>query len=223
MLLLAFDTSTPAVTVALHDGDKVLAEATEVGVNRQGELLMPAVRTVLAMAGAEPRDLTHVVSGTGPGPFTGLRVGLVTARAFGDALGIPVHGACSLDALALLHKDSAGPGGIVVLSDARRREVYGAFYAPDGVRTQGPMVLRPDTLNTQLPPEAVLVGAGAILYRDQFPDHVIRDDRPYPEASALAAIAAAQIAAGTAGPADPLYLRRPDAVPPAPRKQVTPA
>ncbi|BEP12431.1 tRNA (adenosine(37)-N6)-threonylcarbamoyltransferase complex dimerization subunit type 1 TsaB [Acidothermaceae bacterium B102] len=223
MLLLAFDTSTPAVTVALHDGDQVLAEATELGVNRQGELLMPSIQAVLAMAGAEPRDLTHVVSGTGPGPFTGLRVGLVTARALGDALGIEVHGVCSLDALALLHKDSAGTGGLVVMSDARRREVYCAGYTPEGVRTHGPLVVRPDALRDQLPPQAVLAGAGAILYRDHFPDHVVRDDQPYPEASALATIAAAQIADGTAGPADPLYLRRPDAVPPAPRKQVTPA
>lgn len=220
MLLLAFDTSTPAVTVALHDGDEVLAEATQIGVNRQGELLMPGIQTVLALAGAEPRDLTHVVSGTGPGPFTGLRVGLVTARALGDALGIPVHGVCSLDALALLHRGSPGAGGLIAMTDARRREVYFACYTTEGVRTEGPAVSKPATL--KLPSDAVLVGAGALLYRDLFPDHVLVEAEPYPEASALAAIAVAQIADGTAGPADPLYLRRPDAVPPPPRKQVTP-
>ena len=223
MLLLAFDTSTPAVTVALHDGYEVLAEATEVGVNRQGELLMPGIQTVLAFAGAEPRELTHVVSGTGPGPFTGLRVGLVTARALGQALRIPVHGVCSLDALALQHKQSAGTGGLIALTDARRREVYCAGYTPEGLRTHGPLVGRPADLEPQLPPQAVLVGAGALLYRDQFPDHLVIDADPYPEASALAALAVMQIADGTAGPADPLYLRRPDAVPSAARKQVTPA
>jgi tRNA threonylcarbamoyl adenosine modification protein YeaZ len=223
VLLLAFDTSTPAVTVALHDGDEVVAEATEVGVNRQGELLMPGIQTVLALAGAEPRELTHVVSGTGPGPFTGLRVGLVTARALGDALGIPVHGVCSLDALALLHKGSAGVGGLIVLTDARRREVYCAGYTPQGSRTHGPMVGRAADLEPRLPRQAVLVGAGAMLYREQFPDHVVIEADPYPEAAALATIAVGQIADGAAGPADPLYLRRPDAVPPPARKQVTPA
>ena len=223
MLLIAFDTSTPAVTVALHDGSAVVAESTEVGVNRQGELLTPGIQRVLALAGAAVGDLTHVVAGTGPGPFTGLRVGLVTARAMGDALDLPVHGVCSLDALALLHKDSAGAGGLVVMTDARRREVYWAGYTPDGVRTHGPGVDKPDALEPQLPRQAVLAGAGAVLYRDRFPDHVVRDEHPHPLASALATLAVAQVAQGTAGPADPLYLRRPDAVPPPPRKQVTPA
>lgn len=217
MLLIAFDTSTPAVTVALHDGAAVVAEWTEVGVNRHGELLMPGVERVLAMVGARPRDLTHVAAGTGPGPFTGLRVGLVTARALGDALDLPVSGVCSLDAVALLHKDC---GDLVVMTDARRREVYWARYVA-GRRVAGPSVDRPAEL--VLSPGDVLAGAGAVLYRETFTDHAVRDGHPYPEASALATIAAAEIAAGQPGPADPLYLRRPDAVPPAPRKQVTPA
>jgi tRNA threonylcarbamoyl adenosine modification protein YeaZ len=219
VLLIAFDTSTPAVTVALHDGSAVVAEWTEVGVNRHGELLAPGIQAVLGLAGASPSDLTHVVAGTGPGPFTGLRVGLVTARALGDALQVPVFGVCSLDAVALQHSDF---GDIVVMTDARRREVYWAAYSPTS-RTSGPHVDRPDVLAERLAPGAVLVGAGAVLYRDRFPDHLVREEQPYPQASALATIAAAQVADGTAGPADPLYLRRPDAVPPPARKQVTPA
>jgi tRNA threonylcarbamoyl adenosine modification protein YeaZ len=223
VLLLALDTSTPAVTVALHDGSAVLAQRTEVGVNRHGELLAPSIEYVLRTAGVTPADLTHVVAGTGPGPFTGLRVGLVTARALGDALGIPVHGVPSLDAVALQHRDSSGQGGLVVMTDARRREVYWSGYTPDGRRTHGPGVDRPDDLEPQLPRQAALAGAGALIYRDRFPDHVVRDDRPYPEAASLAAIAAAAVAEGTIGPADPLYLRRPDAVPPAGYKPVVPA
>jgi tRNA threonylcarbamoyl adenosine modification protein YeaZ len=171
---------------------------------------------VLALAGAGPTDLTHVVAGTGPGPFTGLRVGLVTARSLGDALSIPVHGVCSLDALALLHKDCAD---LLVMTDARRREVYWARYA-DGLRTEGPAVDRPADLHLG---QSTLVGSGAVLYRDTFVGHDVREDQPWPSASALAEIAVGQLTAGTAGPADPLYLRRPDAVPPAARKQVTPA
>jgi tRNA threonylcarbamoyl adenosine modification protein YeaZ len=218
VLLIAFDTSTPAVTVALHDGAAVVAEWTEVGLNRQGELLTPGIQQVLTMAGAQPRDLTHVVAGTGPGPFTGLRVGLVTARALGDALDLPVHGVCSLDAVALLHKGSAD---LVAMTDARRREVYWARYV-DGLRTEGPSVDRPADLADRLT-GAVLAGTGALLYRETFAGYDVREEHAYPEASALAVIAVARLADGTAGPAEPLYLRRPDAVPPAPRKQVTPA
>ncbi|MDX6209726.1 MAG: tRNA threonylcarbamoyladenosine biosynthesis protein TsaB [Frankiales bacterium] len=217
MLLIAFDTSTPAVTVALHDGSGVLAESTEVGPNRQGELLTPGIERVLVLAGARARDLTHVVAGTGPGPFTGLRVGLVTARALGDALTIPVHGVCSLDAVALLHK---GFHDLVVMTDARRREVYWARYV-EGVRTEGPAVDRPADLGHRLTNE-VLAGAGAVLYRETFAGLDVREERPFPEAAALAALAADHISRGEAGPADPLYLRRPDAVPPAARKQVMP-
>jgi tRNA threonylcarbamoyladenosine biosynthesis protein TsaB len=109
------------------------------------------------------------------------------------------------------------------MTDARRREVYWAGYTPEGARTHGPGVGRPDDLEPQLPRRAVLVGAGAVLYRDRFADHVVRDEHPYPSGSALAAIGVRRIADGTAGPAEPLYLRRPDAVPPAARKQVLPA
>jgi tRNA threonylcarbamoyl adenosine modification protein YeaZ len=111
VLLLAFDTATAAVTVALHDGESVIAEHTEVDARRHGELLAPAIGRVLARTGRERRDLTGVAVGVGPGPFTGLRVGLVTARSLGDALGIPVHGVCSLDILAAAVAGIApGPG-----------------------------------------------------------------------------------------------------------------
>ena len=96
MLLLAFDTATPAVTVALHDGSTVLAESAEVDARRHGELLAPAIARVLAASGRTQRELTGIAVGVGPGPFTGLRVGLVTARALGEALRIPVHGVCKI-------------------------------------------------------------------------------------------------------------------------------
>ena len=100
VLLLAFDTATPAVTVALRGDEGVLAEHTEVDARRHGELLAPGIEKVLAAAGRARTELTGVAVGVGPGPFTGLRVGLMTARALGDALEIPVHGVCTLDILA---------------------------------------------------------------------------------------------------------------------------
>ncbi|WP_037667296.1 tRNA (adenosine(37)-N6)-threonylcarbamoyltransferase complex dimerization subunit type 1 TsaB, partial [Streptomyces lividans] len=92
MLLLALDTATPAVTVALHDGTDVIASSSQVDARRHGELLLPAVDRVLAEAGLRLDAVTAVVAGIGPGPYTGLRVGLMTADAFGLALGVPVHG-----------------------------------------------------------------------------------------------------------------------------------
>jgi tRNA threonylcarbamoyl adenosine modification protein YeaZ len=100
VLLLAFDTATPAVTVALRGDEGVLAEHTEIDARRHGELLAPGIEKVLADAGCSRTDLTGIAVGVGPGPFTGLRVGLMTARALGHALDIPVHGVCTLDILA---------------------------------------------------------------------------------------------------------------------------
>ncbi len=88
MLLLALDTSTTAITAALHDGIQVLAEATTLDARAHGERLAPGIREVLTRAGAMPHDLTDVVVGLGPGPFTGLRVGIVTARTIAHVTGI---------------------------------------------------------------------------------------------------------------------------------------
>jgi tRNA threonylcarbamoyl adenosine modification protein YeaZ len=98
--LLALDTATPAVTVALHDGTDVIASSSQVDARRHGELLLPAVDRVLAEAGLKLEAVTGIVVGAGPGPYTGLRVGLMTADTFGLALGVPVHGLCTLDGLA---------------------------------------------------------------------------------------------------------------------------
>jgi len=106
VLLLAFDTATPAVTVALHDGTRVLAETASVDAGRPGELLASFIEKVLAGAGVARQDITAVAVGTGPGPYTGLRGGLVTARVLGSALGVPVHGVCTLDVIA---RDAAHP------------------------------------------------------------------------------------------------------------------
>src|SRR5262249_60076722 len=89
-----------AVPVAVHDGARVLAHATTVDARRQGELLASHIEKVLARAGVSLAELTAIVAGVGPGPYTGLRTGLVTARVLGAALGIDVHGWCTLDVIA---------------------------------------------------------------------------------------------------------------------------
>jgi tRNA threonylcarbamoyl adenosine modification protein YeaZ len=142
VLVLAFDTATPAVTVALHDGTHVLAEITTVDARRHGELLASSIDAMLAEAGAGRLDITAVAAGTGPGPYTGLRVGLVTARVLGSALGVPVYGVCTLDVLAagVASAGTAAGRGFVVATDARRREVYWARYDAGGRRLDGPAV-----------------------------------------------------------------------------------
>ncbi len=226
MFTVALDTATPAVGAAVGDvtdgAGRLLAERVQVAVNRHGELLAPLLAAALADAGVSTADVGAVVAGTGPGPFTGLRVGLMTATALADALGCPTYGVCSLDALAEQH----GGGDLVAVTDARRREVYWARYR-DGRRVDGPAVEAPAALAGRLRDAgdgARLVGAGALLHREAFAGLPLDEQAPYPSPAALLRLAAPRISAGAPGePLTPLYLRRPDAVPPGPRKSVTPA
>jgi tRNA threonylcarbamoyl adenosine modification protein YeaZ len=216
VLLLAFDTATSAVTVALHDGAGVIAEESATDARRHGELLSLFIGKVLVSAGAAAGELTAVAVGTGPGPYTGLRAGLVTAKVLGSALGIRVDGVCSLDVIAATAQSEAAGREFLVATDARRREVYWARYCGAGQRTEGPQVGRPAELPTGLP----VAGEGPLLY----PELGAQPLEPrFPFAGQLAAIAAARLAAGEPPePAEPLYLRRPDAREPGRPKRVTP-
>ncbi|MFE4450437.1 tRNA (adenosine(37)-N6)-threonylcarbamoyltransferase complex dimerization subunit type 1 TsaB [Streptomyces sp. NPDC056796] len=213
------DTATPAVTVALHDGTSVVAETGQVDARRHGELLLPAVDRVLAEAGVGLDAVTDVAVGAGPGPYTGLRVGLVTAAAFGSALSVPVHGVCTLDALAYAAGLDGLEGPFAVATDARRKEVYWARYADFRTRDGEPSVDRPADIEDRLAGLPV-AGAGALLYPGAFPD---ARGPEHVSAAALAALAVERLAAGTALlPPQPLYLRRPDAQVPKNYKVVTP-
>ncbi|PSK99111.1 tRNA threonylcarbamoyl adenosine modification protein YeaZ [Haloactinopolyspora alba] len=213
MLLLALDTATPAVTVAVHDGKRVQAESTTVDPRRHTELLMPQVTAALSDAGAARTDLTEIAVGVGPGPFTGLRVGLAAARMLGDVLGLPVRGVCSLDIIARSARHYAG-SPFLVATDARRREVYWAGYDASGARTAGPDVgAAADVVaeHGDLP----VAGLGGTRYADVFARLITPE---YPSAAELAA----GVADGTLDVVapDPLYLRRPDAALPSARKSV---
>lgn len=208
-MLLAFDTATPRVTVAVADGATVLAEHRSQQTMRHGEQLAPLIQQALADADVDRAALTAIAVGVGPGPFTGLRVGLVTARTLGYVLGIPVHGVCTLDVLAAEAVASGTVGGpFTVTTDARRKEVYLATYDGSGRRLTGPDVARPDEVATS---EAV-VGPGAELYPHAFPD---ARTPLLPSAGWLARLVAGTLAeGGQTLPPEPLYLRRPDAAEP---------
>jgi tRNA threonylcarbamoyl adenosine modification protein YeaZ len=204
VLLLAFDTATAVVSVALYDGDRVVAERSGTGAQRHAELLAPGVAGVLAEVGATARDLTDVAVGVGPGPYTGLRVGVMTARTLGAALGVPVHGVCTLDVLAAASGVGAGP--FVVATDARRREVYWAAYRDPSTRVDGPGVARPADIATDQP----VVGRGGELYPAAFPNA----REPLDPAAGVLARIVADGAVDLLEPR-PLYLRRPDVAEPA--------
>jgi tRNA threonylcarbamoyl adenosine modification protein YeaZ len=217
VLLLALDTSSPAVSVAVHDASTVVAQASEIAEKRHGELLAPMIGDVIAQADCAIRDLTQVVVGVGPGPYTSLRIGLVTAHALALADGVPVHGICSLDALAAEAADRLDTQ-FLVATDARRREVYWAVYAPDGRRVHDPAVGTAAAVRG-LFPDLPVVGAGADLYPELLGPRI---GPQHPSAVALAHLAVSRVPAGEALPARPLYLRRPDAALPTARKAVLP-
>ena len=209
MLVLALDTATPTLVAGVArwsaEATEVLAERAVPSSTSHAELLTPAIRAALDDAGVSFADLGAVVTGLGPGPFTGLRVGIVTAAALADARGLPVVGVCSLDAI--------GSGARTVVTDARRKEVYWAGYDAAGARVEGPAVVRPEELGRPGP----LVGDPAFAERLGAPV-----ERAEVTTAGLLRAAAPQLAEpASAAPLVPLYLRRPDAVPPTAIKQVS--
>jgi tRNA threonylcarbamoyl adenosine modification protein YeaZ len=189
MLILAFDTATDVATSALVGDDEVLGERTSRAVT-----LLEDVDALLRQAGTHTRDVEALAVGIGPGSFTGVRIGLSTARGLALALDIPVAGISTLAALA------AGAPGAVPVIDARRREVF----VPD-------RVLAPGELDVE--PGRTYVGSGAVRYRDLLeaagaeipPDG---DERHLPRARFHAQLARGF---GPAEQVEPLYLRLPDA------------
>ena len=204
MNVLAIDTSV-GVSVAILRSNGELTQSQAVDHGMQGELTAELISQVVADSGLGISEITDVVVGVGPGPFTGLRVGLVTAAVFAHARNIPIHGICSLDAIAF---DYAKP--CVVLTDARRKELYWARY--EDKRIGEPQVSKPEDLLAQFP-DSEFVGPGAQLYPDFISGKV----------SELKAGSLAKLfATGTAQLVDvsPMYLRKPDAVEPTTRKSV---
>lgn len=201
-IIIALDTATPAVTAAVvsHDTTQrcdVLAQQVTVNARAHAELLTPNVVSALVQAGMQMSDLDAVVVGCGPGPFTGLRVGIATAVAFGQALDVPVYGVCSLDAIGV---NTAGE--VLVVTDARRREVYWARYR-DGIRLAGPGVNAPG----DVPVSGAQHVAGSAEHAAHFALPYIGPE--YPSAEGL--VAAVHDWVSTPDPIVPLYLRRPDA------------
>jgi tRNA threonylcarbamoyladenosine biosynthesis protein TsaB len=234
VLLLAIDTSTTAITVGLHDGTSVVAEATTLDARAHAEHLAPNIRDALRSAGAEPGDVTEVVVGIGPGPFTGLRVGIVTGRTFAFALGRPVRGLTSLDAIAHEAWLDGRRGDLLVTTDARRKEVYAAAYVLGDVRADRvtePAVSRAADLRAETRILST-AGRGPTLYAEALPHAVAPLDV---SGGALADLAVRRLRETPSRDGElqhvdpghgfdglePLYLRRPDVSPAPPSKKST--
>jgi tRNA threonylcarbamoyl adenosine modification protein YeaZ len=222
MFVLALDTATAATSVAVvsFDGGQPVVRAARrhVDARAHGEQIAPQIADALAETGVGPAELAAIVAGTGPGPFTGLRVGLATAVAMGQALDVPTYGVCSLDGIGL------GTAGLaLVATDARRREVYWAIYQ-DGRPVTEPAVDRPADVLPVLADRGVrqAYGEGALRYRSVI-GLPVAEAPLYPDPAALVVVAYDRIVAGKpAEPLAPLYLRRPDAAEPRAPKRVTP-
>ncbi|WP_458115425.1 tRNA (adenosine(37)-N6)-threonylcarbamoyltransferase complex dimerization subunit type 1 TsaB [Arthrobacter sp. D2-10] len=214
MLILSLDTSAAASAAVVRDG-VVLQRFASTDTRSHAEVLAPAVERLLADAGVAGTALDAIVVGVGPGPFTGLRAGIATARMLAFVWNVPLHGVMSLDAVAL---DAGHPEGeFAVATDARRKEVYWARYraaSPLPELLDGPHVGRAETV-----PELPVYGRGAGIYADRLPGPAAATELT-PDAAALALVADRTLAAGgTLRPTTPLYLRESDAKVPGPRKK----
>ncbi|MCO1340139.1 tRNA (adenosine(37)-N6)-threonylcarbamoyltransferase complex dimerization subunit type 1 TsaB [Kocuria polaris] len=219
MILLAIDTSaraTAALVRAREGRTEVLETFSTDQVNAHAEVLAPAIAGMLEQAGVSGGEIDRIVVGVGPGPFTGLRVGIATAQALGFAWGVPVGGACSLDAIAWeVAAGGAATSRFVTAIDARRRELYWAVYDDAARLIDGPHV----TAAAEVAAHRVF-GAGAGLYPEELGAagaEAMRgwDDRR-PDAAALAASAARTLnEGGELLATTPLYLRESDAKVPA--------
>jgi len=208
-VLLAIDTSA-GTSVAVVDpvtGQALATRDTE-DSRRHAEVIGPFLADTLAEAGITGAEVTGVVAGMGPGPFTGLRVGIAAARTFAAARGVPVLPLVSHDAVALDQRVAGLAGPFVVLTDARRREVYWSAYDADGVRVAGPGLAKPADLD-----DAIRASRPAAVDWDRVTVTSIPAWR-------LGALAAGRLASGAAFDQDtPLYLRDPDVtVPGAPKR-----
>ena len=196
MLILSLDTATDIAAACVWRDGRVLAESATRARSVAAQRVLADADRLMDEAGVVPADLDLVVAGTGPGTFTGLRIGLAAARALGFALGIPVRGVSTLAALR------AGEGVEVACVDARRGEVFAAGAGLD------PQAIAPEELAAALPAGTLCAGDGAIRYRDRLARlEIPPDDSPLHVPWARHHAELAQ----TAGPPEPLYIRDPDA------------
>jgi tRNA threonylcarbamoyladenosine biosynthesis protein TsaB len=222
VLILGIETATAQVSCAIGGHEGVLALAQSSKGRRHAESLVPSIRFICEQAQVELSEISVVAVDLGPGLFTGMRVGIATAKALAHGLRVPVIGVSSLDLLAFPLRTS--PRLIVATIDARRGEVFFAFYrqVPGGVQRVGEhRVGTPADLAAELSArreELLIVGDGALRYAEEFESlsrvEVADAGMAFPSAASLVQLAHARALREQFGAADdiePIYLRKPDA------------
>jgi tRNA threonylcarbamoyladenosine biosynthesis protein TsaB len=228
--IIGITTSGNPAVALVREGEEPIRAASDTP-RSHAEKLVPLIHQVLDEAGLAPADLAAIAVGTGPGTYTGLRIGLVTARTLAFALDIPVWGISDLDVLAAdaalrLHLESGS--SILATTDAKRHEVYWGRYRVDPrplnaadagpwlTRLEGPSVSAPAVA----PDAGTIVGEGALRYPEELAPAAGANHDVDP--ALLARLAARRAAEGEDVNTEPLYLRRPDVQAPSPRKRATP-
>ena len=199
MLILALDTSSSAVSVALLDEKQVLASHEQVMDRGQGEALVPIIGQVLEQAGKTPADIMGVAVAVGPGSFTGVRVGLSTARGIGLALNVPVYGVTNFEASAYGITEP-----ITIVLDTKRGDYFTQSFDENGHPMNTPSIQSSEDLKSKLP--FIVVGDGAEKLSSEIRCEVLQK-------TVLSAVAIGQIALSRLSeplPPEPLYLRDAD-------------
>ncbi len=216
IVIIAIDTSTSITSVAAIDVDgAVVLELSHEDPRRHAEVIGPMLAELVASV--ERADVTAIACGVGPGPYTGLRVGIASAIAMSAAWRVPVFGLCSLDALALAVLDQHPGEPVEVASDARRKELYWAQYDSAGHRRAGPRVRPADEVGADVvrgSASAVWVARGVQDLLRQGAASSGREELPLDAHGADTGATEAALLGATLLPARPLYLRRPDAMVP---------
>jgi tRNA threonylcarbamoyladenosine biosynthesis protein TsaB len=213
--VLALDTSTDACTVSLVGEPGPAYEITiPVRTGHAGSLL-PLVDRLFSLSPHKKEEVGLIAVGIGPGSFTGIRIGIATAKGLALALGIPLAGVCTLDALARGALPSPLP--VMPVIDARKSEIFCALYSPDGAALTKPMNIRPERLADMITAPTLFMGNAVPLYRDALSSALggnyveAPEDLWYPRASVIGRMAAEQRDSGSLAPAQPLYVRASDA------------
>jgi tRNA threonylcarbamoyladenosine biosynthesis protein TsaB len=209
LLILALDASTPETTVALarENGREVLAEIS-VTARGASETLLPAIHAVLSLAGEDLDSVERVLTGVGPGTFTGIRIAAATARALSAGTGIPLSKNSTLDALAAPALSFSGD--VLAVLDARRGQIFARRYSEAGPTT-GIYCVRPEEFSVEGGP--LVVGDGAVRYREGLSGlgRIPSDSSPLHRVTAVGHITSADLTPVSADELVPIYVRKPDA------------
>ena len=209
MLILALDASTPVTTVAIarENGREVLAEIS-VTARGASETLLPAVHAALELAGEDLGSVARVLTGVGPGTFTGIRIAAATARALSAGTGIPLSKNSTLDALAAPALSCSED--VLAMLDAKRGQIFARRYSKVGPTT-GIYCLRPEELSVEGGP--FLVGDGAVRYREDLSGlgRIPPDGSPLHRVTAVGHLISADLTLVSPEELVPIYVREPDA------------